>query len=56
MILYPDQETSKHYNAKQLKTAKRLDDHAVEPAWGVYIVDGLYAVLADCDVAHAEEL
>lgn len=54
MILYSDQETAKHYNAHQLIRAERLNDHATEPAWGIYDIDGVRAVICDCDVRHAE--
>jgi hypothetical protein len=55
MIFYQDQETSKQYNAEQLKKAKRLSDHIAEPSWGVYNIDGATAVICDCDVTHAED-
>lgn len=54
MILYQDQETGELYNAEQIRNLKRLDDHVLEPSWGVYVLKDGFAVLADCDVRHAE--
>ena len=53
-LYYPCQETTAYYDAEQLKRAERLDDHEVEPSWGIYDIDGVRAVICDCDVRHAE--
>lgn len=57
MNIYPDQHwAGLNYTSDELREAKRQFDHPDEPSWGVYTIDGLLAVLADCDVTHAEEL
>lgn len=55
MNTYPDQHwAGLYYSANELRKAKRQFDHPTEPSWGVYTIDGLLVVLADCDLEEVQ--